>query len=283
MHLPFACALAVGSAFLLPTLQAQSFAFGEFDLLLAFRRTGSPNLEVNIGPSSSYLNASQPITLSGYTPAQLTAAYGNLNNLSWTVIGAARPGVSSADFPQNTLFVTRARADVNTPSDPFARKSNSTQSQVSSTIAGIAGINAVAGAKPWSAGTPLDPILNNSTSVIIPEANASSYTSLAGTSGTLNNKFGAGFGGSGVENTTPASFNSGFSASDLYEIIPGSGDATRLGTFSFFADGSATFTPVPEPTIYATIFGGGLALFAVLRARRRQQSAPELSNPSNQG
>lgn len=260
-------------------MQAQSFAFANNDLLLAFRRDGSPNLEVNIGSISAYRGAApnSSFTLTGYTATQLTTAFTSLNSLSWAVLGASRVGATPTDVPANTLWVTRPRTIPTDETVPFNSRSSSSQSSVSSKIFGIAGINAIAGAKPWSAGTALDAIHNNATSVMIPEADPSSYTALAGKLGNLGGTFGSNYGGGGVENTTPSAFTAGYSASDLYEIQPGSGQATELGTFRFYADGSATFTAVPEPGTYAAMFAGGLVVFAFLRKRRSALESASVS------
>lgn len=248
---------------------AQPFAFKDRDLLLVFRKPGSANLEVDIGPASTYLNAlpNATINVNQYSSAQLTSAYAGLDSLSWAVLGAVRPGQGDASAPQNTLWLTRGRDDVNTPSTPWARKSNSAQSQVSSVINGIAGNGSIAGAKTWSLGTPLDPLNNTSTVVIIPSSDPNSYTALAGLLGNLGGTFGQG----SVENTTPAIFSSA-TRSDLFEVQPGSGSASYKGYFEFRPDGTTIFQAVPEPSTYALALVGGALLFA---GRRWTQRNPE--------
>ena len=254
---------------LAPAAVQAAFTFDEHDALLVFRQTGSPNLEVNIGAVDSFVNAAPGSTLNitTFTPAQLSAAYSSLNSLNWTVLSGVRPGFGDTTTPDKTLFLTRSRSDVDVQSAAILRKSASTQGAIVSQIHGVAGNGAIAGAKPWSAGTPADPISNTSSAVIIPFADPNSYTSLAGESGNLNGSFAQGT----VENTTPASF-AGFTRSDFYELKPGSGNGTYLGYFDFDSTGALSFTAVPEPGVPALAFGG-LLLSAVWYLRLRRQTS----------
>ena len=56
---------------------AQPFAFNDRDLLLVFRKPGSANLEVDLGPASGYLNAlpGSTISVNQYSSAQLNSIY----------------------------------------------------------------------------------------------------------------------------------------------------------------------------------------------------------------
>ena len=249
------------------SLQAQSFNYADRDLMLVFAQTGSPNLEVDIGSVLNYVNAAPGtiLNITQYTVSQLNSAYPGLGNLNFAVIGAVRPGAGDATYPQNTLWLTAPRANVNTTALPWVSKSNSGQSIVSSTINGIAGNGSIAGSKPWSAGTALNPISNTSTAVIIPSSDPNSYTQLAGLVGNLNNTFGQG----SIENTTPSVF-SGLIRSDFYQMVPGSGNGVLKGFFDFHSDGTTTFTAVPEPGSVALLLGGlGLLFWAVRRSQPR--------------
>ena len=226
--------------------------------------------------------SSNPPRSDPYANAPVTShaiRYGNVSSIEvvamasrssggGAVLGAVRPGQGDASAPQNTLWLTRARDDVNTPSTPWARKSNSAQSQVSSVINGIAGNGSIAGAKLWSAGTPLDPISNTSRAVIIPSSDPNSYTALAGLLGNLGGTFGQG----SVENTTPAIFASS-TRSDLFEILPGSGRANYKGYFEFRTDGTTVFQSVPEPGACALALVGGALLLASRRWFQRGTEA----------
>ena len=255
---------------LLPALApAASFTFNEHDALLVFRQTGSANLEVNIGSVDNFVNAAPGTTLNlgQYTPQQLSTAFSSLDSLNWTVVSGVRAGFGDTTTPNNTLFLTRARTDVDVQTSFIQRKANSTQGTIVSAIHGVAGNGSIAGAKPWSAGTPADPIFNTSSAVIIPFADPNSYTSLAGDTGNLNGTFAQGT----VENTTPTSF-AGFTRSDFYELKPGSGNGIYLGHFDFDSTGAFSFTAVPEPGVPALAFGG-LLLSAVWYLRQRRQAS----------
>src|SRR6266404_584972 len=94
-RLAMAMALIAGSCSLLQNACANTpiFVYAKRDLLLSFRKTGadggttSPNnLEVNIGQASIYYSALPGSTnvISQYTTSQLTNAFDNLNDLTWS-------------------------------------------------------------------------------------------------------------------------------------------------------------------------------------------------------
>jgi len=131
-------------------------------------------------------------------------------------------------------------------------------------VRGIAGAGGTSGALRWSAGTPLSPLTNSPSVVIIPSSDSSSYTQIGGTAGDLNGTFGR----VSIENTSISPFTT--QRSDFYEIHPSGGDATYLGYFDFNSNGGLSFTAVPEPASLGLSAMGALFL---LQAYRRSRGA----------
>lgn len=242
------------------------FTYNNNDLLLAFHKTGAPDLEVNIGSIFNYSTASTTLLVGGYSNGQLTAAFGSsLDGVSWSVIGASRVG-QGGSVPANTLWLSRPRLDPNVASLAYDRKTSSNQGAVSAVINGVAGNGSIAGATLWSSGTPSDPVFNTTTAVVIPSSDPNSYTSLAGTFGNLNNTFAQG----PIDNTVVG--GTAATRSDLFEVTPGSGKGTYLGSFELRPSGSLVFTPVvavPEPGTLALAGLGAVFLIGTLRRQNR--------------
>jgi hypothetical protein len=255
-HLTALLAMA-GIAFVAQDVSAQTTYTGR-DLILGLRTTGGANdLEVNVGQASLYYGASSSFLVPGVTAADINATFGNFNNVLWSVGGAVRTGDGGdTAIPVSTLWVTRARTDVNSQSTPWIRQSSGALAPSATKIASV-GAN-------YGGQTPT---ANSPTAAVIPDGSAQSYHTFVGTG-----NYGGSFQGN-VENLTPASFSSGSSVSDLYEIRPGSGASTYLGYFSF-AGGTdqLTFVPVPEASTYGLIAGAGLLILSLRHQFRRNQA-----------
>lgn len=260
----------LAAGLVLTTAAAHAFTYNPGDLMLNFHQSGRPDLEVNLGSVITYRNLGpgQQIVVSQYTGTQLSTAFSSLDGLSFGVMSAVPAGQTIDGQPQKTLWLTNPRTDVNTQSTPFVRGTASNQGNTGSKILGVAGFASSAGAAPWSAGTPFDSVTNGASAIIIPNGDASSYTTLAGTAGTLGNTY------ANIENITPTGFTGGqFIRSDLYEAVPKTAngqDATYLGYFEFGANGVTTFNSVPEPGTFALLALGGLSLFGIQRLRRNK-------------
>ncbi len=228
-------------------LLAASFTYNNGDALLVFRQSGQPDLEVDIGPVSQFINAApgSVTAFSQYNLTQLQTAYSNLGGLDWAVIGTVR-SASVYSLPVNTLFLTNPRISPGTQTAPFTSLSTFQQGPIGSVIATVAGSGSSVGAIPWSAGTPASAISNTVDVVIIPASDASSYASIAGSAGDLAGNFNQG----DIENLTPGTFTSGDTVSDLYELQPASGNppGTYLGYLTFNANGVLTFTAAGSTT-----------------------------------
>lgn len=259
IHLTTTLGIATGLALACNSAYGQ-FAYANRDVLLTFHQTGSPDLIVNAGSVSSFVNLalSSPgstISISQYNATQISTAFSSLSGVSWSAMSAVPSGTGDASAPDNTVWLTNPRFDINVQTTPFQQKTASTQSSWRSKVLSVAGVNSTVGAIGYSAGTALDPVSNTSTALIIPSDSPSSYSQIAGLTGNLGGTFGQGT----IENTTPSGFT-GVTRSDFYQLKPGSGNGQYLGYFEFGANGKASFTSVPEPGTWALMTLGGVAL-----------------------
>ncbi len=211
------------------------------DVLLCFRNGGVENLVVDVGPISTFTNASpnQRIPLAQFTVSQLTQAFGGVNGLNWSAF---------TWLDNNTLFVSKARAALNTQSASWSANNAALQSGVAQNMSSIP-----VGAKYIFNNAVIPP--STAASVIEPQAASgyfsgqSYYNSLFG--GLSNPNFGGTFPGN-PEIATPGDFDSSGTVlrSDFYQIPPGAGKSgvKYLGYFEFAADGSMTYVAYPSTT-----------------------------------
>lgn len=251
---------------------ADPFTYTTRDLLLTFRKSGHSDMEVNLGPVDFYksLSLGSVVDLtSKYNPStQLLATFGDLNGLSFSVIGTQRGAGASA---ANTSWMTLKRTDPNTqttaPNGFTASKSITIQSQIS----GIAGDGSTTGIKVYASSQPEDPVFNSGSVVDVPSSGASAVNAFStkyGSTGGLASLVPS----PGVENNTGINFSTigGVVSSDLYEYAPGTAGsaATYLGSFSFNNSGVMTFAAVPEPNLMTAALAS-LGLFALVHRFRR--------------
>jgi len=257
--------LLAGAFTLVQSVQAQPFIYTGRDLLVGFRKLGSfatsYEMVSDIGQASSYssLAPGTKVAITKFTLDQLTASFGDLNDLTWAVSGDVRGGDGGdTNVPVNTLWVTNPRTDPLVQSGPYTRLSSFGAAPVISAITSI-GANAANYSGSVSAGP-----YNTSTAVQIPANNPLALSPQMGPNGDYQGSFQA-----DVENTTPDSFTS-LVRSDLYELRPTgkvdphtgltSGPGAYLGyfeldpdgTFSFTAAGGGTPPPPPPPVLSIT-------------------------------
>jgi hypothetical protein len=254
-----------GLALLAPTAKAQVFTYTAEDLLLGIRSAGPNDFVVDLGPSSFFRTAAAgtyDISTGRYNSSQLTSAFGGLDGLSLSVFGDVR--TTGGSLPNNTLWMTAARPDINVQTIPWQRKSSITQGNTGAKIDGVAG-----GAVGYSGGQPAGPN-NTATAVVMPDNYAGgSYQVSVGTG-----NWGGTFVGNSEGNTGISFAAGGVPVRlDLYELQPAAGNpaGTWLGYFDFKPNGTASFTVVPESSAWATIGGGACLLFAAFQRRRLQR------------
>jgi len=238
------------------------------DLLLGFRVASSGsdpgltiNLEVDLGSASLFYNATpgSTFTLTGLTLADLVGVYGSSWNtrtdLSWGVVGTTYAN-SDSHSSEDTLWLTKARSNPAVKTTAYNRLSDFSQQGPAGKIATMF--------QAGSAGTFFGATATSNS------ARAAQIDATAVGSWTIQENPGSstfGFNTGGLlDNTTNISSGS-FAISDLYELQPGSGAGTYLGSFSLSNSGVLSFTAAPEPSSIALALGSAGLL--ALRRRRR--------------
>lgn len=262
-----AALLAVG-------ISGATFAADSNDLILGFRATGgvgsAQNLEVNLGSFSLYKNQAPGgstvtitnlLTGSAFGANTISAIYGSSWNtrsdVLWGVAGTiingqTGPGGEVGRSLYAAAIATGSLLDGQASSIGYNRASAITQGGPSAKIAGLY--------SKFGSDTVIAPQASDLNSWSIQYGNTPApfnYGTLAQV------KF---------DNNTAISGS--YIASDLYELLPGSGPGTFLGTIAIFANGDVTFTgAVPEPSTYAALMGAAVLGFVALRRRNQAVSA----------
>jgi hypothetical protein len=219
------------------------------DVLICFRGPGANDLVVDAGPVSTFTNATpnQRITVAQYTGSQLALV--GTNAISWSAFTWFDDTVSPVSA-QWTLFISKARASLNTQSSPWKASTSASQMNVGGIMSEIQ-----LGALDNIAYNPV----NTATAVIEPNITDANYTdgeSYNDALGTDNN-FGDTFQGD-PENTTLSHFTtSGMVVrSDFYQLTPTSSPyanvpGTFLGYFEFNTNGVMTYVAYPSVAVVA--------------------------------
>jgi hypothetical protein len=241
--------------------------YNDGDLILDFSHAGASDVEVDLGNLASLttLSGGSSVQIGSYS-SYLTTAGATVNSLSLSIFGLQNN--ASGSIAANTSYLSTQQSGAGPNAAPNDL-TGSVQNVLKSTELGILGTdgfgaNTILGLLPWSSANASGP-----TVAIIPRANASSFTSLAGSFSGAPSGF--------PTSTTSSTFSSGGSlTADLFELDPGLGTSHKAvydGAFTFNSDGTLYFTsiaPAPEPGVYS-IFGGGLMLIAIRRQFRRKQ------------
>jgi len=244
------------------------------DLMLGFRSIAgsSSNLVVDVGPASTYLDATAPISVNQFTAQQVIDTFGALNNLYLSVFGYvdASGNPASLGLPARTLFVTGADPLNTLDANGLGVTESYLTAIVNGTQAGSLGALSLGGS------------VVREPSAMNVAGELSYFNGIANpaqpmTGGNIHNTWSA-----SVEGATSATFGTDTTplVLDLFEYQPGSSGnsfnnpmGTLVGDFQFNNDGSMTFNPVPEPATWALVSSGFLVLTAVRRwGRKTQQS-----------
>jgi len=254
----FAGAALVGAAMTMAA-NAATTSYSSDDLFIGFTKAGSSqDYLVDIGQASNYsastLGGNVTITLSvGDTNSDLVAAFGGTSGVSWGVVGTTHLDTVGTDSA-HTIYASKAgNAWDSTP-----------WNTASSTILGSSDIRILGAANAYNGKTST---INSSVGLIQTNVGTASNAAFASYQPGGANAIG------GAANMSFAYFNptilnnvSGTLA--LYQLKPGSGASTAVGTFAFNSStGAITYTSVPEPTSAALGLIGTVLM--VLRRRRR--------------
>lgn len=288
LHLP---TIAIFAASLL-SLRAQTPVTATFsDLIIGFRATNSANgsgtdknLELNLGSVGQFYNLApnSRVTLANLG-TDLAAVYDLLwnerNDLFWGVVattGAASgtsfiSGGTTFNIASKTLWGGKAESVAGVQTTAWNRGTTFAQQGPAGTIAGL--YTSFPGSLNGKTSTA-----NNANVVVVDNTQTGSWTvQLGGTA--------AAFSYFNPKSSFEASANFGtivgsYSVLDLYELQPGGGAGTYLGSFGldvagqlFFSNSAAEFavSAVPEPAHFAAVFG--LAGLGLAWGRRRKMYA----------
>lgn len=228
--------------------QAQTFSYSSGSLLIGVRSTagGTYDLVVNAGPVAGFINlpVGTKVTVTSLSGSLLQSAFSDTNNLSFSAFGCIDSGTD-----ENTLFMSRARVDLNLQSSPWRRYTFDSQGSVVSKINGVGN-----GAYYLGLAQAAGP--NNTTTAIVETESANvaptySYRSMLGN--LLN--WGGSFQGN-PEQSTPADFTTSGQPvrADFYWLPPGGTASshpagTYLGYFEFNTNGVLTYTAGPSASV----------------------------------
>jgi len=255
---------------------ASSFNYSGYgDILLSFRKTvGSPPYEVvvNIGNITNFIAhpAGSTTAVSGYSPSQLTDAFTDYNDLSWSVTSQFQGSSPFAGYPKYTIWYTVPRTDTNTQTQAPARGGQNAQgSTARQRIYGI-GLGAfnytTANADDTST---LEVELTDSTATsVTPTHFLTSVDSTIADLGILNFT---------IEDTTPSTFSSPDRV-DLYQSVyvgatdpitqTNNGPCYFVGYFTLAPGGTMSFTraslPAPPPPALSISRAGTTATISFL-------------------
>jgi hypothetical protein len=235
--------------------QAAPFLYTSGDLTLTFRKSGNAfDYVVNIGKATNYNNVPTGTTfvVTNLSVGQLSAAFPSYNDLKWSVAAANRLEALDPNYPLQTLWISRQRISLSEPSTPWQRRGTSLQGNNGSQIDAI-GKNAALASSTLPGGAN-----NTATGVVIPVGNNPNVGSAIG----VNGNYAGNFQGN-VETLTAGDFaddSANVSLADLYELLPGTGDARYLGYFQLRPNGTLTFnnpaTAPAAPTITSIVRNG---------------------------
>ena len=211
------------------------------DLVLGFRNPAFSDVVFDIGQYTAYEGvAPGTYTVGGFNTTELLSVFSNAFTTSgtqWTVFGGTGNG-NGLSQPDSSIWATSNTA--------LNRSSAGIQNALSSNFD-----------QTLSASLTTSTFGGNSDANVL--SSPKNFTLLSSANNYSN------FFSTAVESTTV-----GATSLKLWELTPGSGAGTLLGTFNLDSSG-LTFTVIPEPSTYAAILAVATLGFAAIRRRKQAQ------------
>lgn len=249
---------AAGLALAAGPLHAEpNVPYSSGDVILGFQLSGDNDLEVDIGPYSSFLNATTPFNINfGVIPADQTGAGATVTSLnadltanygsSWAS-SALQWGVVGNNG--STIFLSQDAADPDIPQRPSTSNAGVFSGDIESLGDGL-------GTSPST--------INSTKTASVATGAANSWDSFTPSSDGFE---------TGLDIEQQDGHGATTSALNLFELAPngrnGGGNGQDIGSFALNNSGDLTFTPeaVPEPSTWLSVIAGALLL---VFARRRR-------------
>jgi len=253
----------LGLALLGLSVYAQQFNYTDGDLILDFSKTGSSDVEINIGNITNLVSAANAaggtMQLNGLDyniTSQLLGTFGDVNNLSFTVFGLQN--LAAGSVAAQTVYLTQQQTGA-TANSPPNDVTGTKQSGLVGAVNAIVGLGQATGIRPWSLANPANSINNTAKVVIIPTSGVSaadSYTTIGPSAWSGNAPSSP-----PIANSTSATFSTdgGSVISDLFEYDNlGKTHLTIFkGYFTFKSDGTMSFSvagsQAPPSTLITSI------------------------------
>lgn len=259
------------------------------DLILGFQASSgtgaATNLEVDLGSIAQFSGqpAGTTFTIGGLSVQDLIAVFGSdwntRDDLTWGIAGTTGStqslSVNGTTVAAKTLWGSKAETTAGVQSTPWNRGTTFAQQGPANTISSL--YTGPTGSLNGKTSTG-----NSLTAAALDNTVAGSWTQQEGASAAAFGYFNpAGTFNNGVNFSTIVGT---FAVSDLYQLQPGSGAATYVGSFGLTSAGLLEFSnsvaafavvvPVPEPATQAVLAGAMVLGLGLVRRRRAGGAVP---------
>jgi len=248
------------AAVVLCTMDASAqLSYQNGDLLAAFGNgatgSGAVDVIVDLGAISNFQQPGATST-TWNIGSILSSVLGDESGIYWGIFGVNDPSAGGANgsvtqSDPNTVWVSLGRPNPSIQTHAPATSSSSLQQLAVTDVETIGSLTSPNEASPGL-------IVNQGANAV------SVSTSLGGFSPMMTGAFNGNFQGDWTYNI----LNTGAGTSDLYQSDPSSPRAGYLGNFVLDPSGNLTFNPVPEPSTWAMLGSGAVALLALRRRNK---------------
>jgi hypothetical protein len=230
------------------------FSYQNGDLLAAFGNGSGTDVIVNLGSISAF---QQGTSNSWDLSSVLTSVFGSVNSsVYWSVFGVNDQSIANdssiTQNDPNEVWASLARSNPANQTHPPLIQGNSSSFQLA--VGDISSIGNVTSPNQASPGL----IVNYAPGIEEVSSQVGNYSAY------MTSPYSGNMQGDWYYNM----LNRGIGVSDLYQNDPNATRGAYLGNFSLNSEGLLTFNPVPEPSTWAMIGSGVLALVAIRRRRK---------------